>query len=128
MSIISRPTRPSVVIKLNLVNIPLSITIAHTLNFIFNSPLSTWSTFYGIRMLLFLKFNNAYLNQKNSDQKKGFKSFLWTLFNIRFNSYIVPLKTRNSNEKENSLIIIASPTTSQINQKLFNRFIITFIK
>ncbi|GET53976.1 hypothetical protein GLOIN_2v1868593 [Rhizophagus irregularis DAOM 181602=DAOM 197198] len=31
--------------KSNLVYIPLSITTAHTLNFIINSPLSTWQEF-----------------------------------------------------------------------------------
>jgi hypothetical protein len=142
--------------KSNLIYIPLSITIAHTLNFIINSPLSTWqgfppklpdsiylstvtiplllfisltfepirtrkrfytllfltlifisipisfrngnypislqsdlvnrSAFFGMKMLLFLKLNRTYNNPKNS---KEFKSYLWTLFNWRFDSYII---------------------------------------
>ncbi|PKC05261.1 hypothetical protein RhiirA5_421125 [Rhizophagus irregularis] len=183
--------------KSNLIYIPLSITIAHTLNFIINSPLSTWkefppklpnsvyssvfftpillfisltfepiqtrkrfytllslallvisipisyrekgyptslqnnfvaiTMFLGIKMLLFLKFNRLYLDQKNLDQKKGFKSYISTLFNWRFNSYIIPPVSKNSNEKENPLII-KSPTTSQINKKLINRSLIVIAK
>ncbi|CAG8674961.1 6659_t:CDS:1 [Funneliformis mosseae] len=182
--------------KSNLVYIPLSVTTAHTLHFIFNSQLSTWQEFppnlptsvyssifftillsfislsfepiqtrsrfytlltlaliyvtipisfrgkypplphnvfvtygaiFGLKMFLFLKSNRVYLNQEDSKQKKEFKSFLWSLFNLRFNSYIIPPKKENSNEKENTLII-TSPTTSQINQKIINRSIITFAK
>jgi hypothetical protein len=174
--------------KSNLIYIPLSITIAHTLNFIVNSPLSTWQEFppklpdsiylstitiplllfisltfepirtrkrfyillflalifisipisfrngnylislhddlvnrsaiFGMKMLLFLKLNRTYNNPENS---KEFKSYLWTLFNWRFDSYIIPPKPDNS-------LIIKSPTTSQINGKLISRFIITFTK
>src|SRR5436190_14433058 len=39
------PSQPGILSKRNLVYIPLSITIAHTLNFIVNSPLSTWQEF-----------------------------------------------------------------------------------
>ncbi|PKK62410.1 hypothetical protein RhiirC2_759619, partial [Rhizophagus irregularis] len=40
-------------------------------------------------MLLFLKFNRtSYLDQKNLDQKKEFKSYISTLFNWRPNPYI----------------------------------------
>ncbi|CAI2168761.1 8750_t:CDS:1 [Funneliformis geosporum] len=78
-------------------------------------------------MFMFLKSNRAYLNQEEYKQKKEFKSFLWTLFNMRFDSYIIPPKKESSNEKENYLMI-ASPTTSQINKKLINRTIITFTK
>ncbi|CAI2176518.1 19672_t:CDS:1 [Funneliformis geosporum] len=38
-------SQPRIFTKSNLVYIPLSVTIAHTLNFIFNSPLSTWQEF-----------------------------------------------------------------------------------
>ncbi|RIA88263.1 hypothetical protein C1645_826633 [Glomus cerebriforme] len=177
--------------KSNLVYIPLTITIVHTLNFIVNSPLSIWQEFppklpnsiyssifftpfllfmsltfepiqtrkrfytllslalifisiplsfrkenyprtlqnpfvalgaiYGLKMLLFLKINRFYQNSKNS---KEFKPFLWTLFNWRLDSFIISPK---SNEKKNSLII-KSPTTSQINKKLINRFIIIIAK
>src|SRR5256885_7009063 len=156
-------SQPSIFVKSNLVHIPLSITIAHILKFIVNSPLSTWQkfppqlpvsvyssifftslllfisltfepiqtrnrfftllslaliflsipiiyrggiyspilqntfvmlgVFYGSKMLMFLK----------SDQKKEFKSFLWTLFNWRFNSYIISPK---------EVLIIKSPTVS----------------
>jgi hypothetical protein len=178
--------------KSNLIYIPLSITIAHTLNFIVNSPSSTWQKFppelpnsvyssiffapvllfmsltfepiktknrfyallslailimlipiiyrgqktalhtyivsiaisYGMKMLLFLKLNRTYKNSKNS---KEFKSFLWTLFNWRFDSYIIPPNSNNTNEKEKSLII-KSPTTSQINKKLFKSFMIIIAK
>ncbi|CAG8584915.1 2287_t:CDS:1 [Funneliformis mosseae] len=182
--------------KSNLIYIPLSVTTAHTLNFLCNSPLSTWQEFppklptsvyssifftplllflslsfepiqsskrfytllslalifvsiplsfrelypptiqnafvaygvlLGLKMLLFIKYNRSYLNQEGSNQKKEFKSFLWMIFNSRFNSYIIPPKKENSNEKENSLII-TSPTTSQINKKIINRTIITFTK
>ncbi|CAB4493957.1 unnamed protein product [Rhizophagus irregularis] len=175
--------------KPNLVYIPLSITIAHTLNFIINSPLSIWQefppklpnsiyfsisiiplllfisltfepirtrkrfytllslaliyisipisfrkgnypikihnglvtrgAFFGMKMFLFLKLNRTYKNPKNS---KEFTSFFWTLFNWRFDSYIIPPKS------ENDSLIIKSPTTSQINKKLINRSIITFLK
>jgi len=193
----SRASQPRIFTKSNLVYIPLSITIAHTLNFIFNSPLSIWkefppklprsiyasiyhiplllfisltfepiqtrkrfytllscallfisipisfreanysplfhrtfatlTVFYGFKMLLFLKFNRAYLNQNNLYQKKEFKPYILTLFNWRVNSYIIPPTSENSNEKENPLII-KSPTTSQINKKLFNCLIIIIIK
>ncbi|CAG8610781.1 1474_t:CDS:1 [Funneliformis mosseae] len=189
-------SQPGIFTKSNLIYIPLSVATAHTLNFVCNSPLSTWQEFppklptsvyssiyfiplllflslsfepiqtsrrfytllslalifvsipisfrgkyppklhnvfvaygmmFGLKMLLFLKYNRSYLNQEVSDQKKEFKSFLWMIFNSRFNSYIVPPKKENSNEKENSLII-TSPTTSQINKKIINRTLITFIK
>ncbi|EXX50177.1 uncharacterized protein OCT59_018991 [Rhizophagus irregularis] len=178
--------------KSNLVYIPLSITIAHTLNFIINSPLSTWQKFppelpnsvyssifftpmllfisltfepirtkkrfyvllslallfvsipliyrgkklplhnifviialnYGIKMFLFLKFHRTYNNSKNL---KEFKSYLWSIFNWRLDSYIIPPNSENSNEKEKSLII-KSPTTSQINKKLFKCLIIILAK
>jgi hypothetical protein len=179
--------------KSNLVYIPLSITIAHTLNFIVNSPLSTWKefppklpnsvyssvfftplllfisltfepiqtrkrfytllslalsfisiplsfrgkeyptslqsnfvaivTFCGIKMLLFLKSNRVYLNQKNLDQKKEFKPYILTLFNWRPNYYIIPPVSKNSSSS-----IIKSLTTSQINKKLINRSIIVIVK
>src|SRR4051794_16689402 len=148
MSPTSQPSQPSIFSKSNLVYIPLSITIAHILNFIVNSPSSIWQEFppklpnsvyssvfftplllfisltfepiqtrkrfytllslalifisiplsfrkypsglnnlfafsgiqHGLKMVLFLKFNRAYLNQ---DQKKEFKPYLWTLFNWR---------------------------------------------
>ncbi|CAI2179870.1 14612_t:CDS:2 [Funneliformis geosporum] len=86
-----------------------------------------YGSIFGLKMLLFLKSNRSYLNQEDTKQKKEFKSFLWTLFNLRFNSYINPPKKENSNGKENSLII-TSPTTSQINQKIINRTIITVAK
>ncbi|CAG8632924.1 1197_t:CDS:1 [Funneliformis mosseae] len=38
-------SQPGIFTKSNLVYIPLSVTTAHTLNFIFNSPLSTWQEF-----------------------------------------------------------------------------------
>jgi hypothetical protein len=38
-------SQSNILTKSNLVYIPLSITIAHTLNFIVNSPLSTWKEF-----------------------------------------------------------------------------------
>ena len=38
-------SQPNIFSKSNLVFIPLSITIAHTLNFIVNSPLSIWQEF-----------------------------------------------------------------------------------
>ncbi|PKK66378.1 hypothetical protein RhiirC2_784859 [Rhizophagus irregularis] len=174
--------------KSNLVYIPLSITTAHTLNFIINSPLSTWQEFppklpdsiylsiwfiplllfisltfepirtrkrfytllslaliylsipisfrkgnypiklqndlvgrsavFGMKMLLFLKLNRSYNNPKN---QKEFKSYLWSLFNWRFDSYII-------SPKSDDPLIIKSPTTSQINGKLISRFIITFVK
>ncbi|GBC43898.2 uncharacterized protein OCT59_014865 [Rhizophagus irregularis] len=161
--------------KSNLVYIPLSITIAHILNFIVNSPLSTWkefppklsnsvyssvfytplllfisltfepirtrkrfafytllsltlsvilipiiyrekgyppslqsnlvaiTTFFGLKMLLFLKFNRtSYLDQKNLDQKKEFKSYISTLFNWCPNPYIIPPVSKNSDEKRKS--------------------------
>ncbi|GBB92943.1 hypothetical protein RclHR1_02090007 [Rhizophagus clarus] len=181
--------------KSNLVYIPLSITIAHTLNFIVNSPLSTWkefpprlpnsvysslfltplllfmsltfepiqtrkrfytllslallvvliplsyhgreyppplknafvaiAVFHGLKMFLFLKFNRVYLNQKNSEQNKEFKSYILTFFNWRPNSYIIP---PIANEKENLSINNNSPTTSQINKKLINRLMIFIAK
>ncbi|CAI2168763.1 8751_t:CDS:1 [Funneliformis geosporum] len=189
-------SQPGIFTKSNLVYIPLSVTIAHISQFIFNSPLSVWKEFppnvptsvyssifftpfllflslsfepiqtrirfytllslalifvsipisfrgkyptllhnffvsygsmYGLKMLLFLKFNRVYLNQEDHNKKKEFKSFLWTLFNSRFNSYIIPPKKDGSNEKENSLII-TSPTTSQIYKKIINRIIISFAK
>ncbi|RIA86165.1 hypothetical protein C1645_878855 [Glomus cerebriforme] len=193
----SLDSQPSIFTKSNLVYIPLSITIAHTLNFIVNSPLSLWqefppklpnsvyssifltpfllfisltfepiqtkkrfytllslallvisipisfrgakyppslqstfvtiAIFYGLKMLLFLKFNRTYLNQNKLDQKKEFKPYLLTLFNWRLNSYIIPPTSKISNEKE-TLSIIKSPTTSQINKKLINRFIIIIAK
>ncbi|CAG8554918.1 5416_t:CDS:1 [Funneliformis mosseae] len=86
-----------------------------------------YAAIYGSNMLMFLKSNRAYLNQEELKQKKEFKSFLWTLFNLRFNSYIIPPKKENTNERGNSLMI-ASPTTSQINKKIINRTIITFTK
>ncbi|CAI2193544.1 6403_t:CDS:1, partial [Funneliformis geosporum] len=86
-----------------------------------------YGSIFGLKMLMFVQSNRAYLNQKDSKQKKEFKSFLWTLFNLRLNSYIIPPNNENSNEKENSLII-TSPTTSLINQKIINRIIITFAK
>ncbi|CAB4393435.1 unnamed protein product [Rhizophagus irregularis] len=174
--------------KSNLVYIPLSITTAHTLNFIINSPLSTWQQFppklpdsiylsiwfiplllfisltfepirtrkrfytllslaliylsipisfrkgnypiklqndlvgrsavFGMKMLLFLKLNRSYNNPKN---QKEFKSYLWSLFNWRFDSYII-------SPKSDDPLIIKSPTTSQINGKLISRFIIAFVK
>ncbi|CAB5180799.1 unnamed protein product [Rhizophagus irregularis] len=155
--------------KSNLVYIPLSITIAHTLNFIINSPFSTWkefppklsnsvyssvfytplllfisltfepirtrkrftfytllsltlsvilipiiyrekgyppslqsnlvaiTTFFGLKMLLFLKFNRtSYLDQKNLDQKKEFKSYISTLFNWQFFTNGIPSFTISS--------------------------------
>ena len=36
----------------------------------------SFGLFFGLKMLLFLKFNRAYLNQ---DQKKEFKPYLWSL-------------------------------------------------
>ncbi|CAG8508904.1 12719_t:CDS:1 [Funneliformis mosseae] len=189
-------SQPGIFTRSNLIYIPLSITTAHTLNFIYNSPLSTWQEFppklptsvyssifftplllflslsfepiqsskrfytllslalifvsipisfrelyppsiqnnfvaygamLGVKMLLFLKYNWSYLNQEGSNQKKEFKPFLWLIFNTRFNSYIIPPKKENSNEKENSLII-TSPKTSQINKKIINRTIITLTK
>jgi hypothetical protein len=50
-------------------------------------------------MLLFLKFNRVYLNQKNLDQKKEFKSYILTLLNWRPNSYIIPPVTKNQMKK-----------------------------
>ncbi|CAI2178044.1 6611_t:CDS:1 [Funneliformis geosporum] len=189
-------SQSGIFIKSNLVYIPLSVTTAHTLNFIFNSPLSTWQEFppklptsvyssifftplllflslsfepiqtkrrfytllslalifisipisfrglypptlqnafvaygalFGLKMFLFLKYNRSYLNQESSNQKEEFKSFLWKIFNSRFNSYIIPLKKEISNEKENSLII-TSPTTSQINKKIIYRTLFIFTK
>ncbi|CAB4477063.1 unnamed protein product [Rhizophagus irregularis] len=78
-------------------------------------------------MALFLKINRTYLDQKNLDQKKEFKSFISTLFNWRPDSYIIPPVSKNSNEKENPSII-KSPTTSQINKILINRSIIIIVK
>ncbi|RGB26851.1 hypothetical protein C1646_769893 [Rhizophagus diaphanus] len=174
--------------KSNLVYIPLSITIAHILNFILNSSSSTWQKFppelpnsvyssiffapmllfislsfepiqtkkrfytllslalltmsipiiyrgnknplhnvivsiastSGMKMLLFLKFNMTYNNSKNT---KEFKSYLWSLFNWRFDSYIIPPNSENS-----KFLIIKSPTTSQINKKLFKNFMIVIAK
>jgi hypothetical protein len=190
-------SQSNILTKSNLVYIPLLITIAHTLNFIVNSPLSTWKKFppklpnsvyssvfltplllfisltfepiqtrkrfytllslvllfisiplsfreegyppslqnnfiiivifCGLKMLLFLKFNRVYLNQKNLYQKKEFKSYILTLFNWRPDSYIIPPVSKNSNEEENPSII-KSPTTSQINKKLINRSIIIILK
>jgi hypothetical protein len=166
--------------------IPLSIMIAHILNFIVNSPSSTWqkfppelpnsvyssiffapillfisltfepiktrkrfyvllslallimsipiiyrgqetslhncivtiAIFCGIKLLLFLKFNRTYKNPKNS---KEFKSYLWSLFNWRSNSYIIP-------PEKNKPLITKSPTTSQINKKLFKSFMVVIAK
>src|SRR5581483_4104363 len=187
-------SQPNLFSKQNLVYIPLSITIAHILNFVVNSPLSTWYefppklpnsvyssicltplllfisltfepirtrkrfyvllslaliflsipisyrsarpsimphnfiVFFGtqivLKMGLFLKFNRTYLNKKQSDQKGEFKSYLWTLFNFRFNSYIIPPNSQNSDEKVNP----KSPTTSQINEKLIRNFIVIVAK
>ncbi|CAB5189214.1 unnamed protein product [Rhizophagus irregularis] len=52
---------------------------------------------YGIKMFLFLKFHRTYKNPKNL---KEFKSYLWSLFNWRFDSYLIPPNSENSNEKE----------------------------
>src|SRR4051794_16006334 len=192
----SSTSQHSLFSKSNFFYLPLSITIAHTLNFIISSPSSIWHEFppklptsvyssifftpiflfilltfepiqtrqhfyillsialifisiplsfrgkypaqlqnflvfvavqEGLKMFMFLKFNRIYLNQKKSDQKKEFKPYLWTLFNWRFNSYIIPPRSENSNEKENPLII-KSPTTSQINNKLISRLIISIAK
>ncbi|CAI2163850.1 5318_t:CDS:1 [Funneliformis geosporum] len=189
-------SQPRIFTKSNLVYIPLSVTTAHTLNFIFNSPLSTWQEFppklptsvyssifltsfllflslsfepipirrrfytllsialiyisipisfrglhtpklhnifviygaaFGLKMFLFLKYNWSYLNQEGSNQKEEFRSFLWKIFNCRFNSYIIPPKKENSDEKENFLKI-PSPTTSQINKKIIYRTLIAFTK
>jgi hypothetical protein len=38
-------SQPSIFKKSKLVHVPLSITVAHTLNFVVNSPLSTWQEF-----------------------------------------------------------------------------------
>ncbi|PKC74062.1 hypothetical protein RhiirA1_450445 [Rhizophagus irregularis] len=193
----SLDSRSNIFTKSNLVYTPLSITIAHILNFIINSPLSTWKEFppklpnsvyssvfftplllfisltfepiqtrkrfytllslalliisipiinrkkdyppslqsnfvtinmlLSLKMALFLKINRTYLDQKNLDQKKEFKSFISTLFNWRPDSYIIPPVSKNSNEKENPSII-KSPTTSQINKILINRSIIIIVK
>ncbi|CAI2168767.1 4652_t:CDS:1 [Funneliformis geosporum] len=189
-------SQPRILNKSNLVYIPLSVTTAHTLNFIFNSPLSTWQEFppklptsvyssifftplllfislsfepiqtrrrfytllslaliyisipisfrglyspklqhafvvhgamFGLKIFVFLKYNWSCLNQKSSNQKEEFRSLLWKIFNSRFNSYIIPPKKENSDEKENSLLI-TSPTTSQINKIIIYRTLIAFTK
>ncbi|CAB4493970.1 hypothetical protein RhiirA5_403506 [Rhizophagus irregularis] len=188
----SSTSRSNFFTKSNLVYIPFSITIAHILTFIVNSPSSTWQKFppelpnsvyssvffapillfisltyepihtrkrfyvllslallfvsipmiyrgnksslhncfvtialaHGMKMLLFLKLNRTYKYPKNS---KNFKPYLWTLFNWRFNSYIIPPKSDYSNEKEKSLII-KSPTTSQINKRLLKCLMIIIAK
>ncbi|GBC21837.2 uncharacterized protein OCT59_004809 [Rhizophagus irregularis] len=140
--------------KSNLVYIPLSITIAHTLNFIINSPLSIWQEFppklpnsiyfsiYIIPLLLFISLTFEpirtrkrfytllslaliYISIPISFRKGNYPIKIHnglTLFNWRFDSYIIPPKS------ENDSLIIKSPTTSQINKKLINRSIITFLK
>ncbi|GES80979.1 hypothetical protein GLOIN_2v1868593 [Rhizophagus clarus] len=177
-------SQPRIFTKSNLIYISLSITVAHTLHFIVNSPLSIWQEFppklpdsiyssictiplllfmsltfepirtrnrfytllslaliyisipisfnngnypislhnklvgrsavFGMKMLLFLKLNRTY---KNPKILKEFKSYLWSLFNWRFDSYIISPKSDNP-------LTIKSPTTSQINEKLINRFTI----
>ncbi|GET61195.1 uncharacterized protein OCT59_008640 [Rhizophagus irregularis] len=56
----------------------------------------------GMKMLLFLKFNKTYNNSKNT---KEFKSYLWSFFNWRFDSYIIPPNSENLKS-----LIIKSPT------------------
>jgi hypothetical protein len=73
-----------------------------------------------MKMLLFLKFNRTYNNSKNT---KEFKSYLWSLFNWRFDSYIIPPNSENSKS-----LIIKSPTISQINKNLFKNFMIVIAK
>ncbi|PKK56635.1 hypothetical protein RhiirC2_799611 [Rhizophagus irregularis] len=55
-----------------------------------------------MKMLLFLKFNKTYNNSKNT---KEFKSYLWSFFNWRFDSYIIPPNSENLKS-----LIIKSPT------------------
>ena len=74
-------------------------------------------------MLLFLKYNRAYLDQKNSVQKREFRSYLRTLIEWRSD---VTLLTSTKDSKK---MVVKLSTKSQINEKLFTRLlVITIIK
>ncbi|GBC46098.2 hypothetical protein GLOIN_2v1775005 [Rhizophagus irregularis DAOM 181602=DAOM 197198] len=124
--------------KSNLVYVSLSITIARTLNFIVNSPLSIWQKFppellnskrfYVLLSLalLFVSIPLIYCGNKLPLHNKSV--IIASNYGIKsVDSHIIPPNLENSNEKEKSLSI-KSPTASQINKKLFKCFIIIIAK